>query len=212
MRNEKTIFRRNVKTIRNNNQAIRFLARQNRIKKEKSIQTKGNRVCGIATDQDTKIEGFEMKIIETIVHRYIYGEQKYYIVDKMPSFLYERKGDFLIAEDSGFFNFYKFKSPSRAFGAFAGRKFDIKLKDGTTIEASGEWWDYVPPDYMGLVKNIGIGTIEELNKCNVFMSVYVDTELIKHTINPSNNYFKYDVNHKDYLKHTIKSKFKEMNK
>ena len=63
-RNEKTIFRRNVKTIRNNNQAIRFLARQDRIQKEKRFARPGNRVYHIGTNQNAKIEGFEMKIIK----------------------------------------------------------------------------------------------------------------------------------------------------
>lgn len=50
-----------------NNQTIRLSTRQYRIKK-KSIQTKGNRVYHIGTDQNAKIEGFEMKWnkIETV--------------------------------------------------------------------------------------------------------------------------------------------------
>lgn len=51
-----------IKILHNNYQAIRFLARQDRIQKEKRFARPGNRVYHIGTNQNAKIEGFEMKL------------------------------------------------------------------------------------------------------------------------------------------------------
>ena len=49
-----------IKILYPNNQTIRFLAGQDRIQKEKSIQAKGNRDSDIGVDQNTKTERLEM--------------------------------------------------------------------------------------------------------------------------------------------------------
>jgi len=148
-----------------------------------------------------------IKIIDIIHHKNKYATQVFHIVDRMPSFLYERDGKWLVGEDSGFFNFYYYNRPSPNWRAFAGRKFDIPMKDGTIEQANGQWWSGMKPDYQGLLSSVGIGTPEKLGKCNVFTGMWVDSHLVRHTINPSNNYYKYDKGSCDFGKHKIESRW-----
>lgn len=132
--------------------------------------------------------------------------QRFIVTDRKPVFVYERKGIWLIAEDSGFFGFYKYDPPGHSWRAFGGREFDIPLKNGSIEKAYGQWWDYMPPDHNGLLIETGYGTPEELSKCNVFCSVRVDPLLIDKWLaknEPSNNYHRYDKRHKDFGKHKI---------
>lgn len=150
-----------------------------------------------------------IKIIDVIDHRNKYGKQRMLVIDRMPQCLFERKGRLLIGHDSGFFRFYRYDSPSPGFVAFAGRKFEIPMVDGSVIEASGQWWDVSAEDYRGLTYDLGIATVEDLAECHVFTGCYhVDRELVDAWIaehEPSNNYHKYDPLHRDFGKQTIDS-------
>ena len=48
----------------------------------------------------------KVKIIDVIDRKHAYGVQRFLVLNKMPDFVYERQGRYLIAEDSGFYNFY----------------------------------------------------------------------------------------------------------
>lgn len=152
----------------------------------------------------------KLKIIDMIRHRNKYGHQQFVVLNRSPQFLYERKGIWLIGEDSGFFNFYKYDIPSGRFYAFAGRKFDIPMKDGSIEKAYGQWWDGTPKDYQGLVYELDYGTPEKLAECNVFCHVRVDCLIIDKwlaTNHQSNNYHKYDKRHADFGKQIIESQW-----
>jgi hypothetical protein len=155
-----------------------------------------------------RIKMAEIKIIDIIHHKNKYGTQVFHILNRMPELLYERDGRWLIGEDSGFFNFYFYERPGPTWKAFAGRKFDIPMKNGTIEHAHGQWWDKMHPEYIGLLTSVGISTPERLGKCNVFVAMWADTQIVRHTINPSNNYHKYDKRSPDFGKHTIESKWK----
>ena len=151
-----------------------------------------------------------IKIIDVIKHQNKYGYQWFLVINRKPDFIYERNGNFLIAEDSGFFNFYFYERPTPGFYAFAGRKFDIKLKNGGVEKAFGQWWDKTPPDYVELLYHFGYGTPEGLAKCNVFCSGSIDKVLVDKWLDenePSNNYNKYNKRDPDFGKHTIDSKW-----
>ena len=151
-----------------------------------------------------------IKIIDIIDHQNKYGFQRFVVVDRHPEFKYERKGKWLIGEDSGFFNFYYYEASSKYAKAFAGRKFEIQMIDGTEIEADGQWWDGIPPDYQELLSSVGVGSPERLAKCNVFMGICVDPELIDEWLaenEPSNNYNKYETRNKDFGVHKIESQW-----
>ena len=154
-----------------------------------------------------------MKIIDIIDHRNKYETQRFVVINRKPKYLYERKGIWLIGEDSGFFNFYYHQAPSGRFYAFCGRKFDIPLKDGSIEKAFGQWWDGIPSGYSDLLYRLGCGTPEALGRCNVFCSAAVDRAIIDKWLSenePSNNYHKYDNRHSDFGKHVIKSRWENV--
>lgn len=164
----------------------------------------------------TKIKNYlnRIKVIDVIFHKNLYGTQHFLVISRKPKFLYERQGNWLIAKDGIFYNFYFKKYDSYAQG-FAGNKFDIPMKDGSVEHASGQWWDSVHPDYEGKVVGIGAETIENLGRCNVFSSVYIDKKALKEILsrpNPSNNYEKYDkrMGRDKYGVHRIVSRFDEV--
>ena len=152
----------------------------------------------------------EIRIIDIIDHKNKYGNQQFAVLNRSPEFVYDRKSGCLIAEDSGFFNFYIYNNPSGAFYAFAGRKFDIPLKDGSVEKAYGQWWDGIPADYQGLVDRCAYGTPEGLSRCNVFCGVYIDPDIIENWLSKNettNNYSKYDKRHKDFGEQKIVSRW-----
>lgn len=152
-----------------------------------------------------------IKILDVIVHRNKDYSQLFVVTDRKPEYKYERKGKWLIAEDSGFFSFYKYDRPSRGFQAFAGRKFDIPMVDGTVEKAHGQWWDGVPKDYQGLLISPGVATLEELESCYVFYGGRCcDREILDAWLSenePSNNYEKYDKRSKAFGEHKIVSRW-----
>jgi hypothetical protein len=148
----------------------------------------------------------KVKIIDIIYHTSKTMTQRFLVLNRSPDFIYERKGSYLIAEDSGFFNFYKYGRSSPGWQAFAGRKFDIPLSDGSIEKAHGQWWHSIPRDYSELLCHSGFGTPEKLASCNVFCSVEVDPELIEKWLSgnePSNNYYKYETRDKNCGVHRI---------
>lgn len=153
-----------------------------------------------------------IKIIDIIHHRNKYATQQFVVIDRYPVFRYERKGIWLAAEDSGFFNFYYHQAPDKMFQAFAGREFDIPLADGEVIKANGQWWDGTPVDYNGLLTHTGIGTVERLSGCNVFSSGHIDSVIVNDWLTnnePSNNYNKYRKGHPNIGKQVIDSPWEE---
>lgn len=154
-----------------------------------------------------------VKIIDIIHHRNKYSTQVCVVVDRDPEFLYERRGDWLIADDSGFWNFYHYERPGPHSKAFAGRKFDIPMKEGEPVKADGQWWDATPKSHAYLLDH-GIGTAEGLATCNVFTYTggHIEPDLVKAWLaenTPSNNYSRYDKRHKDYGKQFIESPWPE---
>jgi len=152
-----------------------------------------------------------IKIIDIIKHRNKYGIQTFLVLDRKPEYVYERVGDFLIAEQDGFFNFFTYKK-DRFADAFAGRSFELPLKNGSFEKCNGQWWDSMPPDYSDLVDSYGIGTPEGLNKCNVFAKAYVDPCLVSDWLEsnePTNNYNKYCKESEFEGVHRIVSKWDE---
>lgn len=133
-------------------------------------------------------------IIDIIIHgKY---KQMSIIVDEMPKLAYARKGSLLIAEDDGFHNCYKYGKPSPSWQAFAGRRFDISMKDGTVEHAIGQWWDYWNDSItQKVVIKCGVNTIEGLRKCYVFMAYKVDEDKVNKWMRGNKvdtDYYKYE--------------------
>lgn len=122
-------------------------------------------------------------------------KQVFIVLDKKPEFKYERKGSLLIASDDGCYSCYGFERPVGRMKAFAGREFDIPLKNGGVEHANGQWWDHWPRGWKEETISCGIGTLEDLRRCYVFTGCHVSKAKIAAWLEnnePSSNYCKYD--------------------
>lgn len=123
-----------------------------------------------------------IKILKNVVNRPTQGSPQYFIVlNRMPVFVYERKGDLLLAEDSGFYSCYRYEAPSKGFQAFGGSKFDIQLKNGEVEKAHGQWWSTRHPESQNKkMCDRGYQTLDGLAKCFVFCGGSIfSTELLE---------------------------------
>lgn len=127
----------------------------------------------------------------------IHGEYKQMsiVLDEMPKFLYERRGNCLVASDDGFYGCYFYDRPSKNWEAFAGRKFDISMKGGTIEHAHGQWWDGKHQENAPEpIVNAGISTPDKLASCYVFMSSHISQKKVEAWLQqnkPASDYYKY---------------------
>ena len=152
----------------------------------------------------------ENLISDVIIHTDKMFTQTFLLLNRKPVFAFEESDKWLIAEDNGFFKFYYYEKPVDRSKAFGGHVFDIPLKNGDVIKASGQWWGAVPKNYVSEVDSYGYGTIDSLSECYVFGSVYVQKGMVEKWLEenePSNNYNKYNHHHADHRKHTIPDKW-----
>lgn len=147
-----------------------------------------------------------IKIIDVILSKDYFGEYKHYsvVIDRMPEFIYScgefekvagwgGRGRHLIANDSGFYDFLK-EVPGST-DAFAGRKFTIRLDDGSTLECHGQVWDASHPNPPEPTVSVGISTIDDLHRCYVFCGGRISRAKLDEWLasnRPSRNYRKYD--------------------
>ena len=136
----------------------------------------------------------EIKIVDVIHHYTAYSMQVFIVLDRMPRFVYERNGNDLTACDSGIYDFMHIQPGTTR--AFAGRKFDIEMADGSTLECHGQVWhgrNGEPPEPL---IGAGINTIEGLAQCHVYMGCggvsRAKYEAWLAVNKPSYNYNKYD--------------------
>ncbi len=149
-----------------------------------------------------------IKIIDVIRKSdpYVRHDHYYVVVDRMPSYVYSRgeqqrvspyrTKQKLTAHDSGFYDF-KQDCPGTT-GAFAGRTFSIAIDDGTTLECHGQVWDSFDPECPEPIKQVGVSTIEALERCYVFSSSYISVAKLQAWLDenkPSRNYWKHDYRH-----------------
>jgi hypothetical protein len=81
-----------------------------------------------------------MKVLNAKVDwnlRWANSPSLYLLVDKIPDDLeYEQRGDLYFAEKEGFVNFFYYNRPDQGYG---GRKFHLKMKDGSEKVLIGPW-------------------------------------------------------------------------
>lgn len=153
------------------------------------------------------------EIIDVIMHTDAYHTSPYIVLDSPLNLIYERHGNYLIGEDSGFFGFLAKKPFDKRWPAFGGREFDIPLLDGSVEKAYGQYWDEIPDDWCDLVAVVGASSLPELNECYVFSGFCVDTQLIEKWLlenEPSNNYNKYNKRHENYAKQIVFNRFEKV--
>ena len=102
------------------------------------------------------------------------------VVDEIPDLTYERKGSLLIGSDDSnlLFDCLYFQMPRGNEKAFAGRKFELPLKDGGTICCDGKWWQGREAECakeLGIeLCHITIRTLDFLKDCYVFGGLSVN--------------------------------------
>ena len=111
-----------------------------------------------------------VKIIAVV--RFNKGEA--YVFNRQPAFLFEKSDKKLIAKDGPFEARYHYEKPTPRWQAFAGRKFNIPMLDGSKVEASGQWWHCVNPN----LEHITYETVEGLLRCYVFVGCDAEPEAI----------------------------------
>jgi len=128
--------------------------------------------------------------------------QWFILVDRMPACVYTRNGNSLTSNDSGFYDFLGIELGTTE--AFAGRKFTIRLDDGTDYACHGQVWSCGAPAGTEPTRQVGIATKEVLDQCYVFSGASVSVALLNDWLSkntPSSDYRKYDK--KESLEHWL---------
>jgi hypothetical protein len=102
----------------------------------------------------------EIKVVAVVK----FNDGEALVLNRPLNFLYEFSGRDLVGSDGPFQNVYRYELPSGRFKAFAGREFDIPLKDGGSVRANGQYWG---AHLSGMI-SATYGTVEQLVKCYVF--------------------------------------------
>ncbi|ALJ98271.1 hypothetical protein BiPBO1_57 [Brucella phage BiPBO1] len=92
------------------------------------------------------------------------------VLNRPLKMLYEFQGRDLIGSDGPFRDALRYELPQGRFKAFAGREFDIPLKNGGTVRAKGQYWS---AGLEGFTET-AYGTVDELKKCYVYTGALVD--------------------------------------
>lgn len=125
---------------------------------------------------DAAVEKLEPKpepfVVEAVVK---FNKGEALVLNRDPKFLYEGDGQALIARDGPFVAVYRYERPCGRFKAFAGREFDIPLKNGKLVHATGQWWD---ASLKGLVKAT-YNTKARLLNCYVYYGCSADPDELR---------------------------------
>jgi hypothetical protein len=88
-------------------------------------------------------------------------------------------GGLLYGTDGIFYECYRYETPFKNWEAFAGRKFDIPLHDGTIEHCYGQWWhgghDKIEKLLGITLCSVTYSTIEKLKNCYVFSGDAADS-------------------------------------
>jgi hypothetical protein len=125
-----------------------------------------------------------MKILAVVK----FNDHHAFVFDQPIEYTYEEIEDMLIGSDESriFYSCLFYKKPFGNFKAFAGRKFDLPLKDGGTIHCDGQYWDG-KSEKASKIKGVNIipitgKYIEELKKCYVYYGMYADEDKLNQLI------------------------------
>ena len=110
-----------------------------------------------------------MKILDIVK----FNDRIALVVDEIPELTYEKHGIYLTgSDDSGLVFDCLYYDYDRYAKAFAGREFDLPMKDGTTTHCSGQYWSGRVSEAAKLIgvelADVTIQTIERLKECYVF--------------------------------------------
>ena len=110
-----------------------------------------------------------------------------YVINRDIKYIYTKiDRETIIGEDEGVLQFYKRDASVLPFGktAFGGRKFTLKLSDGTEEKCHGQWWDGMSKSAKELYNYDNIvdfpsETVNNLQKCYLFCGRCCDKEWLE---------------------------------
>ena len=103
------------------------------------------------------------------------------VVDDIPTLTYEKRGKYLIGSDNNgiLFDCLYYMRDSM-FKAFAGREFDLQMKDGSIIRCDGQYWSGKTKECgeeLGIeLCDVTLQSKQKLQDCYVFTRFSVNKE------------------------------------
>ena len=121
----------------------------------------------------------------------------YIMVDSIPKVTYEKVGMSYAGSDKDncFSDYLKYEHSSGNFKAFAGREFEIELKDGSKVKLKDHWWDSGMYDNEHEYIGVGLGSVEELQNCFVFCAYNIRKDTLEDMVEEylkDNTFYEYD--------------------
>ncbi|CAG2152570.1 hypothetical protein LMG19282_04219 [Cupriavidus campinensis] len=86
------------------------------------------------------------------------------VLNRRLKLTYERDGKGFIGSDGPFRDVLYYSRASTGFKAFAGREFELQMKDGTVETIKDHWWN----GHLNGSVSVAHGDVESLRKCYVF--------------------------------------------
>lgn len=113
-----------------------------------------------------------MKILAVV--KFNHGEA--IVLDEMPEMIYTKHDQITIVGKAGPFHVTYGKNHEAGLKAFAGRKFELPLNDGTIEYCSGQWWDAMTAKAKSVllqndadeIVSVTANTADSLKKCYVY--------------------------------------------
>lgn len=107
-----------------------------------------------------------------------------YVLEKKPELKYTKYENItIVGTDGCICECYGYERPSGSWKAFAGRKFDLELTDGTTEHCYGQWWDSVTRKAREVINDkiirITARDVAGLRRCYVFTGYYAKEKEIE---------------------------------
>lgn len=138
-----------------------------------------------------------MKIVKAICNDFGGAKSYYVMFDEIPKKTYRKVGADYVGtckdkDGNILFSHYLKKGSS---GAFAGSTLTLDMEDGSKQEIKDYWWDAGPYSEHGEFISIGAATLEDLQKCYVYFSMYISVPLFQNLLDEylkTNNFEKYD--------------------
>jgi len=123
----------------------------------------------------------ENKIIAVVK----FNDGEAFVMEQPIKLEYTKYGGYtIVGTDGCFLCCYGYESPGKTWEAFAGRKFDLQLTDGTVEHCYGQWWDSITKKAREVINDniisVTAKSIDGLKKCYVFSGYYgIETEIKK---------------------------------
>lgn len=103
----------------------------------------------------------------------ISNNKETYVLKRPVKLEYTKYDDIIIGTDGLFVSVYYYETPVGRFKAFAGRKFDLQLTNGTVEHCCGQWWDGrydKAAEILGSkIVSASAQSIDRLKECYVFI-------------------------------------------